>query len=111
MSIDPEYMDTESALKRVGGNTNLYKKLLTLFLAESHINDLCNAVENGSLEEAAQLAHTVKGVCANLSLTKLRTVSADIEAKLKGGEDCKEDLQELKTTSEETVAIIKEYIG
>ena len=111
MSIDPEYMDVESALKRVGGNVALYKKLLNLFLEENHIDDLCNAIDNGNSEEAGQMAHTIKGVCANLSLAKLRTVAMDIEHKIKGGEDCKESIPELQSTFDKTVEIIKEYMG
>ena len=110
MSIDTEYMDVENALKRVGGNVALYKKLLKLFLGENHIDELCEAILSDS-EDAGQIAHTVKGVCANLSLVKLRAVAADIEQKCKGGEQCKESIPELRTTFDETVAVIKEYIG
>ena len=111
MSIDPEYMDIESALKRVGGNETLYKKLLKLFLDENHIDDLCNAIDSGNNEEAGHMAHTIKGVSANLSLTKLRAVTMDIEQRAKGGEDCKEFMPELRTISDKTIEIITEYVG
>jgi len=110
MSIDPEYMDVESALKRVGGNDALYKKLLKLFLEENRMNDLCDTINNGDSETAGQMAHTIKGVSANLSLTKLRAVAADMEQKIKGGEDCKAFIPELRNIFDETVAIIKEYV-
>ena len=111
MSIDTEYIEVESALKRVGGNVALYKKLLTLFLNESHVDELCTAVESGKNVEAIQMAHTIKGVSANLSLMKLNKDAASIEAQLKEGKDCRESMCELRATFDETTALINEYIG
>ena len=110
MSEEKNYLDIEDALKRVGGNEALYKKLLIIFLDDNNAQQLCNAVEIGNNEAAAQLAHTIKGVSANLSLIKLRTLAADIESRVKSGLDAKELLPEFMTTFEKTSELIKDYL-
>ena len=104
-----EYIDSESALSRIGGNVALYKKLLKHYLNDSHIDALCAAIENGDAAETARLAHTIKGVSANLSLSKLRLVSTSIETDAKGGLDCKPYLTELRQAFEQTAQLITEY--
>ena len=111
MPNNTDYLDIESALKRVGGNETLYKKLLKLFLADNNVEDLCNAIETGSCEDIARFAHTIKGVGANLSFTKMRTIAADIEVQAKEGNDCKEYLPELRESFEKTLELINEYMG
>ena len=106
-----EYIDIESALSRIGGNVALYKKLLKHFLIDNHIDDLCTAIENGNYEDASRFAHTTKGVCANLSLTKLRTVSTNIEANSKSGLDCTAFVPELRQSFEATAQVIMDYAG
>ena len=110
MSNDANYIDVENALKRVGGNVDLYKKLLRIFLDENNYDALCENIENGNKEEAARLAHTIKGVSANLSLTNLRTVAANIEMESKAGNDCKTLVPELKETFDKTIELLKDYL-
>ena len=111
MSIKSDYLNIDSALKRVGGNETLYKKLLTHFLNDNHVDVLNEAVEKGDYEIAAQNAHTIKGVSANLSLDNLRQMAADIEAQLKSGQDATALLSELNATFDKTIEYINEYIG
>jgi CheY-like chemotaxis protein/HPt (histidine-containing phosphotransfer) domain-containing protein len=72
-------------LTRVGGNRKLYKKLLGQFRA-SNIDTVGNiqaALSNGDDKSAARLAHTVKGVAANLGADHLEAVGAELETALK----------------------------
>ena len=111
-TVNPnDYLDFENAVKRVGGNEALYKKLLSLFLSDNHIDDLCVAIENNNLEEVARIAHATKGVCVNLSLNKLSALASDINVLAKNGQDCKQFLPELKATYDKTIELIKEYIN
>ena len=96
MENSEEYINVEDALKRVGGNMGLYKRLLTRFTDEDHIGPLEEALNTGNTEEASHLAHTIKGVSANLSLIKLAAVAADLEHKIKGGLDHSDSFSELK---------------
>ena len=111
MSNDANYIDVENALKRVGGNVDLYKKLLRIFLEENNYDALIENIESGNKEEAARLAHTIKGVSANLSLTNLRATTANIEMESKAGNDCKNLIPELKETFEKTCDLVKDYLA
>ena len=104
-----EYMDADNALSRIGGNVALYKKLLIYYLDDNHIDALSNAIDSGNVEDASRLAHTIKGVCANLSLNKLRAVAIKLEACIKEGQDCADLLLELRQTFEETSKVIEDY--
>ena len=109
MIDNKEYMDVDNALSRIGGNVALYKKLLNYYLNDNHIDALSAALENGNIEDASRLAHTIKGVCANLSLNKLRAVALELETCIKGGQDHADLLVSLKQTFEETSKVIKDY--
>jgi len=109
-SLNEEYIDVKDALKRIGGNMDLYKRLLAQFSGGDHISPLEEALNTGELEEASRLIHTLKGVSANLSLIKLRNVSTEMEHKLKDKLDHSECFAELKqvfyTTSQQIAEII-----
>ena len=110
MENSEEYINVEDALKRVGGNMGLYKRLLTRFTDEDHIGPLEVALNSGNTEEASHLAHTIKGVSANLSLIKLAACAADLEHKIKDGADHSGSFSELKQvyaiTSDKVAEII-----
>jgi len=103
-----EYIDVDDALKRVGGNMGLYKKLLGRFIDGNHIEELEVFLKSGNMEEATRAAHSIKGVAANLSLQKIRFISAELETSLKEGTDYTNTLEELKTSYTTTVQIISD---
>lgn len=53
-------------------NETLVKKFITKFLDDNSFSDLQTALEQGDRERAFRAAHTLKGVCANLSMNRLR---------------------------------------
>ena len=106
-----EYINIEDALGRIGGNMDLYKRLLGRFLDGNYLEPLNNALSGGDKEEAARLAHTLKGVCANLSLVKLRTLTTEVEQLIKDNKDCSSHLEELKRAYDTTAEKIAEITG
>jgi HPt (histidine-containing phosphotransfer) domain-containing protein len=87
-------IDMAAGLKRLGGNRHLYHKLLRHFYKDYHnvttqIND---ALQNGDLEIAYRLAHTVNGIAANLSINNLPKASKALELALKTGDEIAPDL-------------------
>ena len=103
-----EYIDVDSALKRVGGNKDLFKRLLGRFVEGKNFEALENALKSGNLEESAHVAHTLKGVSSNLSLDKVAALSTEIEQLIKGDNDYSACLEELRQAYDITVAKIAE---
>ncbi len=79
--------DKESVLKRILGKHDLLKTLIGVFFNETptRLNDLQQAIDNGDNEQVQYLAHTLKGVAANLSGLCLQKQAALIEAAAKKG--------------------------
>ena len=79
-------IDVAQALERVIGNAALLERLLGKFLDAPQYHALCAALERGDPEQAAAAAHTMKGMCGNLSMTELfQLFSAQVET-LRGGD-------------------------
>jgi len=101
--VNPEeYINVKDALRRIGGSMDLYKRLLNQFIGGDHIEPLEEALKSGDTEKASHLVHTLKGVCANLSLVKLAGVAVDLEHNIKDGEDYTDNFEELKAAYEIT---------
>ena len=77
--------DYEAVLKRLM-SPNLVRKFIGKFLEDDSYQKLCEEMDAGNREEAFRAAHTLKGVCLNLGLKNLYTVSSDLTEKLRGRE-------------------------
>ncbi len=76
-------------LATVSGDQKFYKKLLRLF-RDNYVSTPSNilaAMEADRFEEAIRLAHTLKGVAANLGAKKLAGSSGTLETALREGRD------------------------
>jgi len=77
-------VDIESGLGRLNGNRKLYRKLLLDFSKNytSSPDDLHRLLQQGNLEDARRLAHTLKGVAGNISAYDIQAIAAEIEIKI-----------------------------
>lgn len=64
-------IDIESALERMMGSEALLERMMGKFLDDPQYPALRAALEAGDMERAVSAAHTLKGVCGNLSMTEL----------------------------------------
>ena len=64
-------IDIESALERMMGSEALLERMMGKFLDDPQYPALRAALEAGDVERAVSAAHTLKGVCGNLSMTGL----------------------------------------
>jgi two-component system sensor histidine kinase/response regulator len=73
--------DIPVALSRVNGKTALLRKLIVNFGVKyrSVIATLKNDIEQGAVDEARRLAHTLKGVAGSLELRKVAEASRQLE--------------------------------
>ena len=116
-------MDTKKVYDLVGGNyedamTRLRKperieKFLKLFLKDTSFIELKKNMEAGDMDQAFVAAHTAKGVCANLSLERLRALVSDLTEDLRDGKDpdhARAAYPEVAACYEMTIQTIKENL-
>jgi len=76
-----EQLNTQAGLKMLSGNKALYIRLLSRFkesFTDSTV-ELHRLLESQSIEDAARLAHTIKGTSANIGTVLLQGIAAKIE--------------------------------
>ena len=79
-------IDVEGARNRFMGNLDMLERFLKKFLADNNYTALADAMEAGETQAAFNAAHTLKGVCGNLSLTPLYEAVSDITELLRAGD-------------------------
>ncbi|MDR1330108.1 MAG: Hpt domain-containing protein [Oscillospiraceae bacterium] len=98
-----KYIDTAGGLTRVGGNMALYKKLLGKFKDGRYCEQLDELLKSGDIAGATAMAHTLKGVAANLSLSEVHALSLQIETALKSGDPWEPLLPQLAEAANTTL--------
>lgn len=79
-------MDVDGALARLMGSEALLERLLGTFTADGNMAKLEAAAADGNVETAFEAAHTLKGVCGNLSMTTLFDLSSRVCDLLRSGD-------------------------
>ena len=74
--------DYDGVLKRLGSEA-LVKRFAVKFLNDPSFQELTDGLAAQDGEKAFRAAHTLKGVCLNLGLKNLYTVSSDLTEKLR----------------------------
>jgi len=100
----------EDVLKRLRSEV-LIKKFTLKFLEDKSYSQLKQALEDKNFEDAFRGAHTLKGVCQNLSFDRLYEVSRDLTELLRDrtGEQpgIPEAMEKVTEVYEETIEGIK----
>ena len=76
--------DYEDVLCRMNKEDRI-RRFLQMFLNEESFNNLCNALEAWDVEDAFRAAHSLKGICLNLSLTALGQSANALTEALRNG--------------------------
>ena len=89
----------------------LVQKFVLKFLSDGSYELLCRSLEEKNYEEAFRAAHTIKGVCQNLSFTRLYEVSNRLNEALRNGPTPEAPglVEAVKTEYEQTVAAIRAF--
>ena len=74
----------EDAIGRLRSE-RLVQKFILKFLDDGSYSLLCRSMEEKNYEEAFRAAHTIKGVCQNLSLSRLQDSSSRLCESLRNG--------------------------
>ena len=104
------YVNVAEGLGRIKGNQRIYKMLMTSFLNNEQYAAFEKDMTQNNIESAVKTIHAVKGIAANLSLTKLYEDVLLMEAQLKAGyfmPDAYENVQNAyKTTFEHVQKLV-----
>src|SRR3954468_5573017 len=105
-------IDTQSALKRTGGNRHRYVSLLRRF-ADSQggaVEEIRAALKAQDPANARRIAHSLKGASANLGANTLATAAGNAEAAIKTQRDIEPALGEMERALFTAVAAIQETL-
>lgn len=86
--------DYEDVMGRLRKDERVQKFVLKL-LDDKSYELLENSVASKDMSEAFRAAHTLKGVCQNLSLTPLFQSASDLAERLRNAQDYSEDMEPL----------------
>ncbi len=95
-----DVIDINIGLRNMRGDLKAYLRRLQQFDI-AHNNDmqkLSRHLENGELDDAVRIAHTIKGVAATLGLSRLQEAAKKLEIKLRLHMESNEDTYQLINT-------------
>ena len=75
--------DYKSVLLRMGNSEKMVDKFIRKFPNDKSAEQLFEALKNEDYTLAFRMAHTLKGVCANLGLDKLQKASSELTEALR----------------------------
>lgn len=108
--LPDDWIDTQSALRRIVGNTGLYNKLLTQF-ANEHAQDATRIealLAAGERDEAKHKAHAICGVAANIGASRLAGLARQLERAIGTGQEDAALLCHFAATFDGTIGAMKQ---
>lgn len=100
----------DECFSRLRTNERITKFLLKMAEDGSFVL-LENSLKEGNMPEAFRAAHTLKGVCLNLSVTRLFNSSSHLTEALRGREEYGSDLKPLFDEVKEDYTLFMECIA
>lgn len=114
-------MTLEECYAAMGGNyadaigrlrsERMIQKFVLKFPGDESYDLLCRSWEAKDYPEAFRAAHTIKGICQNLSITRLGESAARLTDALRGGWTPEADslIEEVKRDYQDTVGAIRDF--
>ena len=95
-------INVDTALKRFLDDEEMYFEFLNSFVEDTLMSRLKQAVQNGSVDDAFEVAHALKGLCANLSIDSMSKMIVPMVEILRGRsmEGIQEDF--MKTSAQQS---------
>lgn len=118
MTIEQCYQEMGGNYAEVSGrlpSLRLIEKFVGRFLEDGSFETLCHELRAGNRAEAFRAAHTLKGVCANLSFSRLMNSAGRLTEVLRPEEDTIPDaaaglLEEVRQDYQLTADAIRRYL-
>lgn len=105
-------VDIDDGLKRLGGNENLYKRLLGSFVKAIDTHSVSPDFDMNDYSQEIEKAHAIKGTAGNLSITPVYKAYTEIVNLLRAGEPekAKPILEEVLPVQKEIIQCIEKYM-
>jgi Hpt domain. len=87
-------VDVDTGVARFVGKQDLYVKFLGKFLQDTSFEGMKNSIEQKQYLEAFEYAHSLKGVCGNLSLSPVTEQVSELTEILRNKETLSESEQQ-----------------
>lgn len=102
--------DYQGILERLGSQA-MVERFAVKFLNDGSYEALMAALDQKDYENAFRAVHTLKGVAANLSLTRVQMAASDLTEELRGGKTLEhpELVTKLTEAYQVTVSALKEF--
>ena len=106
-------INVTAGLRRVAGNRPLYNQLLAQFASQHQdaVRHLLDALARDARQEAERIAHSLKGVAANLGAQALADQAAAVERALRQGLNPRDLLAPLAERLDGTIQLIRNHGG
>lgn len=103
-------IDMESVMERFMNNDSMVTKFMLKFPEDTNIDKFRQAMKDNNVKDAFAAAHTIKGICKNLSLQALDKVFSEITELLRAEdmEKAKAMLSDAEEEYERTVKLIRD---
>lgn len=105
-AIQGNYQEVEARLR----TEERIRKFLCKVPEDKSYALLCNSLEQKNMDEAFRAAHTIKGVCQNLALTKLGKSAEALTDCLRDKREYTTEVEELFSQVQKDYADTVEYI-
>lgn len=105
-----QYINKEEALGRLGGSQAIFKRLLGMFMQSEEFGKLEAELAEENYAGAAEVAHAIKGITGNLSLSALFEYSTALMGQLRQGAPDPETLRKYKEALEKTRELVQQEI-
>lgn len=105
------YVNSAEGLARVRGNATLYKRMLGMFVGSTEFAALEEALAAGDWARGADVAHAIKGMTGNLSLTAIFDASTELMLQLRQGAPDEALLAHYRAVLEETQLQVAQAIA
>lgn len=92
------------------GNESIAKRIALKFPNDETYPSFCRAIKEENYEEAFRMAHSLKGIAANLYLTNLKDISSQVTETLRAKKEKPADelLQKLSDVYNKIISSMKE---
>lgn len=105
--------DSAGTLERIGGSVTVYHRILGMMLPNlaTALNQFDAALASGDAQQVQHIAHSIRGMSANVGAMILANAAAELEHALIDGHGSTEQMKDFRTTIADTLQAMRVSLG